>query len=265
MEAINQARDILSEQPLLRRISGSAIVSGDIHGDIEALNKVIDKREEYGAEYLILLGDYVDRGNQQVEVVERIAELILDDSKFIPLRGNHEDILICSRYGFTRELDQHNMEVEPVMKFFAHLPNAALSEQIFMAHGGIPIAENFKVEQINDFDRDIRIEGDLQSQIHWNDPIYNKDYNNIDKMASARGPGIWQFGSSITDNFFRKNDLSFILRAHIALLEGARYMQENRILSLFTSQGGPYRKYKRKIAHLELNDPDSIEIIDITN
>lgn len=75
---------------LLREIdSEDFLVVGDIHGDLLSLEHAIKLREELDARTLVLLGDYVDRGSNSIECVKRIAELILDDSNSIILRGNH--------------------------------------------------------------------------------------------------------------------------------------------------------------------------------
>ncbi|MHA2503228.1 MAG: metallophosphoesterase, partial [Candidatus Kariarchaeaceae archaeon] len=90
-ETLASATQVLAKGNNVRKVSGSALIAGDIHGDIDSLEKIIALREALDMKHLILLGDYVDRGEKQVEVVERIAELIKSDDDFVPLRGNHED------------------------------------------------------------------------------------------------------------------------------------------------------------------------------
>lgn len=77
------------------------IVVGDIHGmaqKLEALLKIIEdwRAAHYPDEpyRLIFLGDYVDRGPQSREVLDRVRDLQRDGA--ICLRGNHEALMIGS-------------------------------------------------------------------------------------------------------------------------------------------------------------------------
>jgi serine/threonine protein phosphatase 1 len=67
---------------------------GDIHGDLEALLRVIGKLPELDEkDTLIFLGDYMDRGMQSAQVVEFLRHRLPTHTKaqVITLRGNHED------------------------------------------------------------------------------------------------------------------------------------------------------------------------------
>jgi serine/threonine protein phosphatase 1 len=67
---------------------------GDIHGDMEALERVLAKlpRPDAG-DTLVLLGDYVDRGPRSRDVVEFVRSELPKrfPGKLVVLRGNHED------------------------------------------------------------------------------------------------------------------------------------------------------------------------------
>lgn len=65
------------------------IVIGDIHGDIELLNTVLDFVKDYKPENVIFLGDYVDRGKNSKEVVSRLME-----TDYVCLMGNHDKMLL---------------------------------------------------------------------------------------------------------------------------------------------------------------------------
>ncbi|WP_438350651.1 metallophosphoesterase family protein [Paenibacillus sp. FA6] len=70
------------------------IMISDIHGCIDQLNQILH-HIKYNSEYdqLILLGDYVDRGPNSKEVVDRIIELVKRHN-VIALRGNHDQRLV---------------------------------------------------------------------------------------------------------------------------------------------------------------------------
>lgn len=69
---------------------------GDLHGRIDLLDAALAKIADHAVlpATLVTLGDYVDRGPQSRQVLERlIAGLGHDGWKLICLKGNHEDIM----------------------------------------------------------------------------------------------------------------------------------------------------------------------------
>jgi serine/threonine protein phosphatase 1 len=74
-------------------VGGRTFAIGDIHGDLEALNILLTRLPELGADdSLVFLGDYVDRGPDSAGVVSRIRTLKSRSSvNVVTLRGNHED------------------------------------------------------------------------------------------------------------------------------------------------------------------------------
>ena len=68
---------------------------GDIHGCFNSFKKLIeDKIEITKSDKVVLLGDYIDRGSQSKEVVDYIIELKEKGFEIIPLKGNHEAMLL---------------------------------------------------------------------------------------------------------------------------------------------------------------------------
>jgi serine/threonine protein phosphatase 1 len=68
---------------------------GDIHGCYEPLRELIEHKIEIKkTDKLILLGDYIDRGNQSREVIDYIVELKKKDFDIVALIGNHESMLL---------------------------------------------------------------------------------------------------------------------------------------------------------------------------
>lgn len=70
------------------------IMISDIHGCMEQFNEMLHL-VKYNSKYdqLILLGDYVDRGPDSKEVVEKVIELVRDHNA-IAIRGNHDQRLV---------------------------------------------------------------------------------------------------------------------------------------------------------------------------
>lgn len=70
---------------------------GDVHGRIDLLQRLLERIWADAAEpikYLILLGDYVDRGPASKDVVEYLIKLERPGWDIIKLRGNHEQVLL---------------------------------------------------------------------------------------------------------------------------------------------------------------------------
>lgn len=73
------------------------IAIGDIHGNIQGLNKLLETIEPTENDTLVFLGDYIDRGEDSYAVVERLIDLKNNSpAKVITLMGNHEKMLINS-------------------------------------------------------------------------------------------------------------------------------------------------------------------------
>jgi serine/threonine protein phosphatase 1 len=77
---------------------GDVIAVGDIHARYDLFEKFLDHVRGTGA-CVILLGDIIDRGGQDVAVLNKVKELIDDPEKeglsnFFCLMGNHEWMLL---------------------------------------------------------------------------------------------------------------------------------------------------------------------------
>jgi len=68
---------------------------GDIHGCFDLLKELVENKIQLQKDdKLILLGDYIDRGDKSKEVVDFIIELSENGYDIIPLMGNHEAMLL---------------------------------------------------------------------------------------------------------------------------------------------------------------------------
>lgn len=71
---------------------------GDIHGRDDLLAPLLDavRADGTGRQHnvLICLGDYVDRGPASAAVIERLCEFHVGDFAFVPLKGNHEQLML---------------------------------------------------------------------------------------------------------------------------------------------------------------------------
>jgi serine/threonine protein phosphatase 1 len=72
---------------------------GDIHGRADLLDMMLaaisaDRALHHEAARLVFLGDYVDRGPDSAQVIERLSRLELPDFALVFLAGNHEEALL---------------------------------------------------------------------------------------------------------------------------------------------------------------------------
>lgn len=74
----------------------STYAIGDIHGCLRPLERLLDHLSPGGADTLILLGDYVDRGPDSKGVLDRVIQLV--EQGAIALRGNHELMMAEARH-----------------------------------------------------------------------------------------------------------------------------------------------------------------------
>jgi serine/threonine protein phosphatase 1 len=74
---------------------------GDIHGCLLALDTLLDRITPGPEDQLITLGDYLDRGPDSRGVLERLIALNAT-GRLIPLRGNHDEMLLLARDGRDR-------------------------------------------------------------------------------------------------------------------------------------------------------------------
>jgi len=230
--------------------NGKVIVIGDVHGDLDTLNKIFEviNIESFLKEkdnVIIFLGDYADRGKYGPEVLEIVFELKLKyKDQIILLRGNHEiseywDVFPFDLgYQLKERFRNKTGEVfTGLMELYERLPFAAYIEGfVFLVHGGIPI-------ELKSLDEIARGDIDTLIQLVWNDPFEGYGYR-----YSPRGMG-YLFGIDITNSFLDKNNLKLIIRGHEPC-EGFKFNHNNKVITVFSSK--VYRNEKAGILLIDL-------------
>jgi serine/threonine protein phosphatase 1 len=69
---------------------------GDVHGCLAALDALLGVVNPGPDDYLVTLGDYVDRGPDSRGVLDRLAALF-DAGRLVALRGNHDQMMVEAR------------------------------------------------------------------------------------------------------------------------------------------------------------------------
>jgi len=252
-QAIRDAESVAS-----RRVPGCRLVVlseprplfviGDIHGDWPTLHKIASRIDAAVAEkglgpedyYIVFLGDYIDRGEYQIETLLSVALAYTIMDNVVVLRGNHEPpkglepyphdfpYLLLTRLGPTKARRLYNL----CMEFFDKLPLAAkLPKILLMLHGGPPIEE---VTEKADLHSLLRCPngppGDrVLEEILWNDPTEDAD----EWLPSPRGAG-YLWGPMVTDAVLERENIKAIVRAHEPCFNGYKFNHGGRVLTLFS-------------------------------
>lgn len=200
---------------------GEVIVVGDIHGDIDSLEHILRETgfEECLMEgedlYLLCLGDYIDRGPGQVQVLMRLLRLLEGyPGRVVLLRGNHEGPrgVPFHPHDFPYVLrDAYGSEAVDIYREFRDLCDelytaAVAPEKTLFLHGGVPVGLN----SLNDLayanmEHPAR---DTLVQALWNDPVEESGAH-----LSPRGVGRL-FGPDVAYNALRSLGVSSMVRSH---------------------------------------------------
>lgn len=91
---------------------GKNWVVADIHGCFKTFLYLVEDKIQLGLQdRLILLGDYIDRGDHSKQVIDYILELRNQGYQIVTLKGNHEDVLLRSHY--------QRLDPNPMLGFYA--------------------------------------------------------------------------------------------------------------------------------------------------
>ena len=223
LSILNNVNAILDAEPAVLTInSDKLMIVGDIHGNIDALKRVLEERERLGCNDILFLGDYVDRGDHSLDVLLVVLSLKLHDREHVfLLRGNHEHANMNFMDGFYKELDGDESFLTTVHKTYGKLSVAAVvNKRTFCVHGGIKDAIS-----IDDITKD-----EIDSlQYLWNDPS-----THLGLRDSSRGFPVKTFGRDIFTDFMTINNFDKIIRGHQFVENGYLWHFQKRLLTLFS-------------------------------
>jgi len=233
-QLIGAAREAFLKQPTLLELDAPVKIMGDIHGQYSDLLNTLESTGHPPDANYVMLGDYVDRGQQSIETMSLLlAYKVKYPENIFLLRGNHECASITRIYGFYDECKRrYNVKMwKCFCDMFNCLPPAALiDDTILCMHGGIsPELRSF--DQIRNVMRpcDVPDEG-LLCDLLWADP---------DKDASGwhendRGVS-YTFGPDVVGSFNEKLGLDLIVRAHQVVEDGYEFFAGKRLVTLFSA------------------------------
>jgi protein phosphatase len=246
---------------------GEALVVGDLHGDLESLNVILQRSEfleKMAASKeasLIFLGDYGDRGEKSAEIYYLTLSIKLAfPGQVILLRGNHEapGKLLGSPHDLPAQFqirfkDDWKTPYQKLRALFGCFFNAVYVESRYlMVHGGV----SAKISGLQDIAQADEGRGEaVLEDLLWSDP--DEDLQGV--SASPRGAGVL-FGKNVTDETLAKLNVKVLIRGHEPSNVGYKINHNGKVLTLFSRKGAPY--FNRSAVYLQL--PLSAKIEDAT-
>jgi Calcineurin-like phosphoesterase len=240
--------------------SGTAIIVGDLHGDLASLTYILKnshfvKDAQQGKNLrLIFLGDYGDRGLYSPEVyfvILKLKETFPD--KVVLMRGNHEgpdDLIPCpydlpERFRAKFGEEEGETLVFELRKLFKRLYNAVLIEKwAILIHGGVP--SNAKSIEDLAWAHKTHPQNSTLEEMLWSDPQDCLDGTS----PSPRGAGKL-FGPNVTNKQLELLGVNVLIRGHEVCQDGFRFNHDGKALTLFSTNKGKY--WNKYGAYLKIN------------
>ncbi|KAH7724858.1 Ser/Thr protein phosphatase family protein [Aphelenchoides avenae] len=237
---IQEAKVHYMNQKALIEVDIPVNVVGDIHGQWIDLQRIFAAVGAPGKQKYLFLGDYVDRGPQQMECIcALLAYRLAFPTRIFLLRGNHECATVNATYGFLLEL-QERMMVGPGLDLynefndlFMCLPLAAIIRgKILCMHGGISPRLN-TLDDIKHIPLSFRDPptNSLEQDLLWADPNpSSKGWREND----MRGVSV-SFGEDKVYELCKRLGLDLIVRAHQVMKNGFGFFANRKLCTIFSA------------------------------
>lgn len=239
---------------------GKVVIIGDLHGDLKSLKSAL-RTADSAKDGIIFLGDYADRGQSGIEVINIVDSLIKKNPRNVfALKGNHEDYPdgypgfdYYNYPSLVNQVKKKRGSWEDYFKstfepFVDRLQLAIIvpGEMLFV-HGGI----SSKIESLKDLEYPT---AKVEKDILWSDPTEEEG-----ESPSNRGAELIKFGPDITKNVCKKLSVKKIIRSHepsrVDQAGAPCYSHGGRVLTTSTTTAyydgithEPYRPYVLSIS-----------------
>jgi len=230
-------KPILQNEPNILDIEAPVNVFGDIHGQFSDMIHFLEMTGLPPNQKFLFMGDYVDRGNNSIEVCALLfAMKILYPSNIQILRGNHECPEVNSIYGLLTECETRfgndsKLVFNKINEVLCVLPLCAIiNNKIFCVHGGI--SPDLKdLDDIKILNRNGKIpDKGLLCDLMWSDP------SNSSNKWGKNSRGISCTYNNLAINLFLKNNkLQLLCRAHQLVSEGYKFFGNEKMITVFSA------------------------------
>lgn len=235
----NLAKSIFENESNILTLSAPIYVFGDIHGQYSDLIHFLEMTGLPPDNSFLFLGDYVDRGNNSIEVCALLfAMKIMFPNNIYLLRGNHECPEVNRLYGLYTECETRfgdgdkDAVFDALNSVLCSLPLCAIiNRKIFCVHGGIsPLIKS--LDDIKTIDRFKPIPNDgILCDLMWADPTA---VESVEWGTNSRGVSC-TYGASAIYKFLKMNKLQLICRAHQLVSEGYKFFADSKLLTVFSA------------------------------
>ncbi|MCS7111627.1 MAG: serine/threonine protein phosphatase [Ignisphaera sp.] len=227
------------------RASIDMVFFGDIHGDIYTLVELMMKLNliehlNNGILKVVFLGDYIDRGPEQLLALASLLILKREwmDSVVL-LRGNHESVkglepyphdfpsVLMKMFGSHSGLELYHsfLEIFEIMPLLLYVPG-----KILAFHGGPPISRIERYSVVDDM-LNVRDMEDFEDVL-WSDPT-----EDIEWIAhnALRGAGkVW--GWKASEKIVEKLGIKVMIRGHEPC-NGFKVNHRRLVITIFSMKG----------------------------
>lgn len=258
LRIINDAKKKLSDLSSIQEclidnpLECGCIIVGDLHGNFNDLLHIIQKYGTPGIDFkFIFNGDFVDRGDKQMEVllIVLFAFLMRPERVFIN-RGNHEDISMNMRnwpkINFFETIRRTyrkywNVVFNSIEDLFCCLPLATIlhnritEKKYFVVHGGISDQTDLdyiqhkldrkkfkKITSITVHSEHEAEETKYISDLLWSDPkCKENDHKPLNGCSFNTNRNLGSFfGPDVTRDFCQRHNFAAIIRSHQVRVKG---------------------------------------------
>uniref|UniRef100_A0A0N4ZXA1 Serine/threonine-protein phosphatase n=1 Tax=Parastrongyloides trichosuri TaxID=131310 RepID=A0A0N4ZXA1_PARTI len=237
---VHKATLIFKNEPILLNIkipNTDLIVLSDVHGSFMDLLEIFVKNGAPGVKTYLILGDYVDKGVDEVFVIIFLFLIkICFPERLYLLRGNHEFLDLNSRETFPSRCKKilGSFNGYRIINYaFEFLPLAAIVEDdILCVHGGV--SQWMKNRQsISQLERPLKKNKDIISRLIISDIIWSDvkrdDYPKFEGLGfstSKRGVG-FAFNDYGLTTILRDLNVSRLIRGHQPCESGFKVDYDN--------------------------------------
>lgn len=232
------ARELFAGESNVIKIKAPLNMFGDIHGQYSDMIRFLEMTGLPPDQKFLFLGDYVDRGNNSIEVVALLFALkIIYPNHVYVLRGNHECPNVNSMYGLLTECEERfgkdsKLVFDKINDALISLPLCAIvNNKIFCVHGGLS-PSLVTLDNINEINRFMPIpDSGLLCDLLWSDPSLN-----IDSLWGTNSRGVsCTFSSNSVHSFLHTNNLQLVCRAHQLVPNGYKFFADSKLITIFSA------------------------------
>uniref|UniRef100_A0A7E4UR68 Serine/threonine-protein phosphatase n=1 Tax=Panagrellus redivivus TaxID=6233 RepID=A0A7E4UR68_PANRE len=230
-----RARDVFMSQPMLIEIDGPVRVCGDLHGQYGDLLRIFAQGGFPPRCNYLFLGDYVDRGIQNLETISLLlCYKVKYPINFFLLRGNHECSVVNRVYGFLAECNRRFKSQKLWQAFqdvFNCMPLTALiGERILCMHGGLS-PQLTAIDQLRNISRPIDPCGaGMEIDLLWADPVPGMKGFQANRRGTSFG-----FGEDVLAEKCKELNLDLVARAHQVVQDGYEFFGNRKLVTIFSA------------------------------